>query len=188
MFLDNVEAKSAQGNLDDNIVLVITQDRSIKLDRKGVYNYSTDIRDNSIGLVSNIQLAPTINLGLGLMLGGIEVEFETQQSMVNYRGSDIDIDSLLGLDTKIKFADIIPYANLGYYVEDHKQRLSFSASAGVKLLMISNISVVLDGEFSDLYEQQHRGVVSRLQQDIIQDLKDYYLGPTIQMNLNYVFN
>jgi hypothetical protein len=119
--------------------------------------------------------------------GGIEVEVETQSSIVRFRDSDIDIDGLLGVNAKIEFADIIPYLNLGYYIEGRKQRLSFSANAGIKLLWLSSVSVTLEGEIGNLLEQQN-GVVSRLQDEIRQDLEDYYLEPVINIHMNYLFN
>ncbi len=187
VFLDVVAAKSVLSSLGDDLDLIFSQGRSRDLSRQGVYNYSADSRDKSIGFLSNTQLTPTISLGLGLMFGGIEIEFETQPSVVQYRDSEIDIDGLLGVNAKIEFADIIPYASLGYYIEDRKQRLSFSANAGIKLLLLSSVSVNLDGEAGDLLEQQN-GVVSRLEDEIRQELDDYYLEPVIQMAMNYRFN
>lgn len=187
LFLDLVAAKSVQSNLDDNLVLIYSQDQSHDLGRQGVYHYSTNSRVQSIGFMKNIPLTPTINVGLGLMFGGIEVEVETQSSIVRFRDSDIDIDGLLGINVKIEFADIIPYLNLGYYIEGRKQRLSFSANAGIKLLWLSSVSVTLEGEIGNLLEQQN-GVVSRLQDEIRQDLEDYYLEPVINMHMNYLFN
>jgi hypothetical protein len=135
--------------------------------------------------MQNIPLTPTINVGLGLMFGGIEIEIETQSSKVRFR--DADIDGLLRMNAKIEFADIIPYLNLGYYIEGRKQRLSFSANAGIKLLQLSSVSVTLDGEIGDLLEHQ-KGVVSKLQDEIRQDLDAYYLEPVINMHMNYLFN
>jgi hypothetical protein len=187
LFLDLVAAKSVQSNLDDDLVLIYSHGQSHDLDRQGVYNYSTNSRVQSIGFMKNIPLTPTINVGLGLMFGGIEVEVETQSSIVRFRDSDIDIDGLLGVNAKIEFADIIPYLNLGYYIEGRKQRLSFSANAGIKLLWLSSVSVTLEGEIGNLLEQQN-GVVSRLQDEIRQDLEDYYLEPVINIHMNYLFN
>ena len=122
-----------------------------------------------------------------MMFGGIEIELESQSSIIQLRGSDIDLDSLLGVNVKLKFADITPYANLVYYIENHNKQLSFSASAGLKLLQLSSISVNLDGEIGDLLKQ-HNLVVSKLEEDIRQDLEESYLEPVIQMNINYIFN
>ncbi|MEE8365638.1 MAG: hypothetical protein V3R76_07620 [Gammaproteobacteria bacterium] len=187
LFLDLVAAKSVQSNLNDNLVLIYSQGQSHDLGRQGVYNYSTVSKVQSIGFMQNIPLTPTINVGLGLMFGGIEIEIETQSSMVRFRDADIDIDGLLRVNAKIEFADIIPYVNLGYHLEDRKQRLSFSANAGIKLLQLSSVSVTLDGEVGDLLEHQ-TGVVSRLQDAIRQDLDAYYLEPVINMHMNYLFN
>lgn len=187
LFLDLVAAKSVQSNLNDNLVLIYSQGQSHDLGRQGVYNYSTLSKVQSIGFMQNIPLTPTINVGLGLMFGGIEIEIETQSSMVRFRDADIDIDGLLRVNAKIEFADIIPYVNLGYHLEDRKQRLSFSANAGIKLLQLSSVSVTLDGEVGDLLEHQ-TGVVSRLQDAIRQDLDAYYLEPVISMYMNYLFN
>ncbi|MCH7880045.1 MAG: hypothetical protein IIB69_00455 [Proteobacteria bacterium] len=187
LFLDLVAAKSVQSNLNDNLVLIYSQGQSHDLGRQGVYNYSTLSKVQSIGFMQNIPLTPTINVGLGLMFGGIEIEIETQSSMVRFRDADIDIDGLLRVNAKIEFADIIPYVNLGYHLEDRKQRLSFSANAGIKLLQLSSVSVTLDGEVGDLLEHQ-TGVVSRLQDAIRQDLDAYYLEPVISMHMNYLFN
>ena len=187
LFLDLVAAKSVQSNLNDNLVLIYSQGQSHDLGRQGVYNYSTLSKVQSIGFMQNIPLTPTINVGLGLMFGGIEIEIESPSSMVRFRDADIDIDGLLRVNAKIEFADIIPYVNLGYHLEDRKQRLSFSANAGIKLLQLSSVSVTLDGEVGDLLEHQ-TGVVSRLQDAIRQDLDAYYLEPVISMHMNYLFN
>lgn len=187
LFLNIVAAKSIQSNLFDNYVLVFSEARSHDLDRKGIYNYSTKIRAKSVGFVRMTKLTPTLSVGFGLMFGGVEIEFETQSSMVQFSDIDIDIDSLLGVNAKVEFADIIPYFNLGYHIEDHKQRLSFSANAGIKYLQVSRVSVDLDGEFGNLLEQQD-GVVSRLHDEITRDLENYYLEPVFNMDMNYVFD
>ncbi len=187
LFLDLVAAKSVQGNLDDDLVLVFNQGESRDLGRKGVYNYSINSRVNSIGFIRNTQLTPTIRVGLGLMFGGTEIEVETLSSIVELRGSDIDINSLLRMNVKFTFADIIPFANLGYYIENRNKRLSFSVSAGIKLLRLSGVSVNLDGEIGGLLKQDNL-VVSKLEEEIRQGLEKYYLEPVLQMNINYVFN
>ncbi len=187
LFFDVVAAKSVQSNLDDDLLLIFSQSQSRDLGRQGTYNYSAYSRAKSIGFLQNIPLTPTISVGLGLMFGGMEIEVETQLSTVRIRVSDIDIDGLLGVNAKIEFADIIPYLNLAYYREDRKQQLSFSASAGIKLLRLASVSVGLDGEVGDLLERQD-GVVSSLADQIRQNLDDYYLEPVIKIDLNYVFN
>ncbi len=187
LFFDVVAAKSVQSNLDDDLLLIFSQSQSRDLGRQGTYNYSAYSRAKSIGFLQNIPLTPTISVGLGLMFGGMEIEVETQLSTVRIRVSDIDIDGLLGVNAQIEFADIIPYLNLAYYLEDRKQQLSFSASAGIKLLRLASVSVGLDGEVGDLLERQD-GVVSSLADQIRQNLDDYYLEPVIKIDLNYVFN
>ena len=42
LFLDVLAAKSVQGNLNDDLVLIFNQGESRDLGRKGVYNYSID--------------------------------------------------------------------------------------------------------------------------------------------------
>lgn len=186
LFLNIVAAKSVQNHLFDNYFLLYSEGQSHKLDREGVYNYSTSIRAKSVGLLQSTRLTTTISVGLGLMIGGTEIEFQTQPSMVRFNDIDIDIDSLLGAKVKVQFADIIPYLNMGFYIEDHKQRLSFSANIGIKYLQVSRVSVDMNGEFGNLLEQQD-GVASRLHDEITQDLEDYYLEPVINMAMIYVF-
>ena len=187
LFLDLVAAKSVQGNLDDDFVLIFNQGESRDLGRKGVYNYSINSRVNSIGFIRNTQLTPTIRVGLGLMFGGTEIEVETLSSIVQLRGSDIDINSLLRMNVKFTFADIIPFANLGYYIENRNKRLSFSVSAGIKLLRLSGVSVNLDGEIGGLLKQDNL-VVSKLVEEFRQGLEEYYLEPVLQIHMSYVFN
>jgi len=187
LFLNVVAAKSVQGNLGDNRVLIFSEGESSDLGRQGVYNYSIDSREKFIGYMHNTQLTPSIHVGLGLMFGGSEIELESQSSLVQSRGSEIDINSLLGINVKLKFADITPYANLGYYVENRKKQLSFSINVGIKLLQLSSISVSLDGEIGNLLNQNNP-VVSRLQAEIRQNLEEYYLEPVIQMQMNFAFN
>ena len=187
LFLDLAAAKSVQGNLDDDLVLVFNQGESRDLGRQGVYNYAIDSRVNSIGFIRNTRLTPTIRVGLGLMFGGTEIEVESRSSIVQLRGSDIDINSLLRMNVKITFADIIPFANLGYYIENRNKQLSFSVSAGIKLLQLSGVSVNLDGEIGGLLKQDNL-VVSKLEEEFRQDLEEYYLEPVLQIHMSYVFN
>jgi len=187
LFLDLVAAKSIQGNLDDDLVLVFNQSESRDLDRKGVYNYSIDSRVNSIGFIRNTRLTPTITVGLGLMFGGTEIEVESRSSIVQLSGSDIDINSLLRMNVKFTFADIIPFANLGYYIENRNKQLSFSVSAGIKLLQLSGVTVNLDGEIGGLLKQDNL-VVSKLEEEFRQGLEEYYLEPVLQIHMSYVFN
>ena len=187
LVLDVVAANTVEGKLYDDVVLVFKQGQSRDLGRQGVYNYSTDSRVKSIGIIRNIRLTPTISAGFGLMFGGIELEFETQPSMVRSGDLDIDIDRLLGINAKIKFANIVPYSNLSYFIEDRKQRLNFSANFGIEVVQLSGVSVDLEGEVGELLMQQE-GVVSKLQEEIRNELEVHYLVPVIQMNLNYLFN
>ena len=88
---------------------------------------------------------------------------------------------------KLKFIDIIPYVNLGYYIENRNKQFSFSVNVGIKFLQLSSVSVNLDGEIGDLLNHNNL-VVSIIQREIRQDLEKYYLEPVMQMNINYVFN
>lgn len=187
LVLDIVAADTVEGKLNDDVVLIFNQGQSRDLGRQGVYNYSASSRVKSIGIVRNIRLTPTISAGFGLMFGGIEIELETQPSMVRWGDLGIDIDSLLGINVKIKFANIVPYSNLSYYIEDRKQRLNFSANIGIEMVQLSGVSVDLEGEVGELLMQQN-GVVSYLQEEIRNELEAHYLVPVIQMNLNYLFN
>lgn len=187
LFLDVLVAKSVQGNLNDDLVMTFIQAESIGTGRKGDYNYVIDSSVNSLGFILNTQLTPAIYAGLGLMFGGTEIEVETLSSIVELRGSDIDINRLLGVNVKLKFIDIIPYVNLGYYIESRNKQLSFSVNVGIKFLQLSSVSVNLDGEIGDLLNHNNL-VVSIIQREIRQDLEKYYLEPVMQMNINYVFN
>jgi len=91
------------------------------------------------------------------------------------------------VNVKLKFIDIIPYVNLGYYIESRNKQLSFSVNVGIKFLQLSSVSVNLDGEIGDLLNHNNL-VVSIIQREIRQDLEKYYLEPVMQMNINYVFN
>ena len=187
LFLNGVAAKSVQGNLGDDLVLIFSQEEASDLGRQGIYNYSINSRLKSIGFMHNTPLTTTTHFGFGMMFGGIEIELESQSSIIQLRGSDIDIDSLLGVNVKLKFADITPYANLVYYIENRKKQLSFSANAGLRLLRLSSISVSLDGEIGNLLKQNN-SVISRLQEEFRQSLDEYYLEPVMQMQLNFAFN
>ncbi len=91
------------------------------------------------------------------------------------------------INAKIKFANIVPYSNLSYFIEDRKQRLNFSANFGIEVVQLSGVSVDLEGEVGELLMQQD-GVISKLHEEIRNKFEAHYLVPVIQMNLNYLFN
>jgi len=187
LFVSAATAKSTNLVLNENLEIIFDQARSQVLSRNSRYNYSTSSRTESIGLIQKFQLSTHLSTGLGLWLGGLEIELETGLSPVQFEGHQVDLNRWLGVRARIDFADIVPYGNIAYSYLSRDRQLRFGANAGLKLLIPSNVSMSFNGELSDEVNRQE-GLVSQLEHDVLDQLEDYYLEPVLGVDLSYSFN
>jgi len=187
LFVSAATAKSTNLVLNENLEIIFDQARSQVLSRNSRYNYSTSSRTESIGLIQKFQLSTHLSTGLGLWLGGLEIELETGLSPVQFEDHQVDLNRWLGVRARIDFADIVPYGNIAYSYLSRDRQLRFGANAGLKLLIPSNVSMSFNGELSDEVNRQE-GLVSQLEHDVLDQLEDYYLEPVLGVDLSYSFN
>jgi len=187
LFVSAATAKSTNLVLNENLEIIFDQARSQVLSRNSRYNYSTSSRTESIGLIQKFQLSTHLSTGLGLWLGGLEIELETGLSPVQFEGHQVDLNRWLCVRARIDFADIVPYGNIAYSYLSRDRQLRFGANAGLKLLIPSNVSMSFNGELSDEVNRQE-GLVSQLEHDVLDQLEDYYLEPVLGVDLSYSFN
>ena len=187
LLVNTVSAKSTQLTLNEDFEVVFDQTRSQRLSNNSSYNYSTNSRAESIGLIQKFQLSAHVFAGLGLWLGGLEIELETMPSVLHFKEYEVDLDRWLGIRAKIDFSDLIPFGNVAYHYESRDTQLRINANAGLKLLKPSSVSLDFDGELSDLVDQQS-GLVAQLEQDALNKFEAYYLEPVLDVGLSYAFN
>jgi hypothetical protein len=187
LFVGSVSAKSTQLVLNQNFELVFEQAQSRSLSKSSSYRYSVTSRVESVGLVQYYQLSAHTFVGLGLWLGGLEIELETMPSFFRFEDYEVDLNRWLSARAKIDFADLIPFGNLAYRYQSRDEQLQITANAGLKLLLPSRISIDFEGELSGVVDRQ-AGLVSRLEQDTLNQLEDYYLEPVLTVGLNYTFD
>ncbi len=187
LLVNPVSAKSTHFDLYENFEVVFDQARSQRLSNNSSYNYSVSSRAESIGLIQKFQLSAHVFAGLGLWLGGLEIELETMPSVSHFEEYEVDFNRWLGVHAKIDFADLIPFGNVAYHYESRDTQLRINANAGLKLLKLSSVSLDFDGELSELVDQQP-GLVSLLEQDALDKFEDYYLEPVLDVGLSYAFN
>ena len=187
LFVGPVSAKSTQFALNQNFDVVFDQAQSRALSQSSSYHYSATSRLESVGLVRNFQMSAHTFVGLGIWLGGLEIELETMPSFFQFEEYEVDLNRWLGARAKIEFADLVPYGNLAYRYQSRDEQLQISANAGLKLLLPSSVSLDFEGELSGLVDRQ-LGLVSRLEQDAFNQLEDFYLEPVLAVGLNYSFD
>jgi hypothetical protein len=187
LFVNIAVANTTQLALTDNLDIRFDKGRSQHIERNSRYNYSTTVRSESIGLIQKFQLSPRISAGLGLWLGGLDIELETEASVVQFDEISVDLNRWLGVRAKINFADIIPFGNIAYLYESRNQQLRFNADVGIKFIKPSNVSLAFNGEWGEIVEQRN-DLISQLQRDALSQLKEYYLEPLLGLDLSYTFN
>ena len=187
LFINVAVAKSTQLELHENLEVIFDQERSQISGGNSSYNYFTNSMFESIGMIQKIQLSPRVFAGLGLLLGGLEIELKTGPSVVQFEENEIDLNRWLGARAKIEFADITPFGNLAYRYQSRNTRLRISANAGLKLLQLSSVSLEFNGELGDQVNRR-LDLVSALEQDVLNQLENYYLEPVLGVDLNYKFN
>jgi len=187
LFVSAAAAKSTNLVLNENLEIIFDQARSQVLSRNSRYNYSTSSRTESIGLIQKFQLSTHVSTGLGLWLGGLEIELETGLSLVQFEDLQVDLNRWLGVRARIDFANIVPYGNIAYHYESRDRQLRFGANAGLKLLIPSNVSMSFNGELDSLVNRQ-ADQVAQLEHDVLDQLEDYYLEPVFGVDLSYSFN
>jgi hypothetical protein len=187
LFVSTAAAKSTKLALNENLEINFDQARSQVLSRNSSYNYSTSSRTESIGLIQKFQLSTHLSTGLGLWLGGLEIELETGPSLVQFQDNQVDLNRWLGVRAKINFADIVPYGNIAYSYQSRDAQLRFGANAGLKLLIPTDVSMSFNGELGSLVNRQ-ADLIAQLEHDVLDQLEDYYLEPVFGVDLSYTFN
>lgn len=187
LFVSSVLAKSTQLALNQNFEVVFDQAQSRSLSKNSSYHYAATSRVESVGLIYNFQMSAHTFAGLGLWLGGLEIELETMSTFSQIDDIEVDLNRWLGARAKIDFTDLIPFGSLAYRYQSRDEKLQITANAGLKLLLPSSVSINFDGELSDMVNREV-GLVSRLEQDTLSQLEDFYLEPVLGVGLRYDFN
>jgi hypothetical protein len=187
LFVNPASAKSTQFALNSNFEVFIDKSRSQLLRKNSSYNYTASSRNESVGLVQKFQLTTHLFAGLGLWIGGPEIEIETTASISRHEEFEIDLNRWIGVRAKIDFADLVPFGNLAYRFESRDAQLQINANAGLKLLLPSRVSLDFNGEFGDLVNRE-TGLVAQLERDSLNQLENYYLVPVFDIGLRYAFN
>jgi len=180
-------AKSTLPGLYESLEISFDQAQAQTLGRNSYYNYFSTNRVNSIDLTQKIKLSPRVFAELGLSLGGPEIEFMTGPSMVGNEDNRVDLNRWLSTRVKIEFADINAVGGITYLYKSRDAQFQFSATASLKLLTPSNVSLAFEGELGEMVHRQV-SLVSHLEQNLVNQLKDYYLEPRLGMDLSYSFN
>lgn len=187
LFVNPVSAKSTRIELNNDQELIFDRSQSRKLTNNTIYNYSAISSSESIGMIQKFRLSPRLSGGLGIWLGGLEIELETMASFTQFEQNEVDLNRWLGVRAKIDFAEFIPYGSITYLYESRDQQFQFNANAGIKLLQPSNVSVSFGGEWGDIVEQQSN-LVAQLERDTFGKLENYYLEPVLGLGLSYTFD
>ncbi len=187
LLVNPASAKSTQLALSNNFEVVVDQARSQLLRKNSSYNYTVSSRNESVGLIHNFQLSPRMFAGLGLWIGGPEIEIETVASFSRFEEYEVDLNRWLGVRAKIDFADLVPFGNLTYRFESRDARLQINANAGLKLLLPSSVSLNFNGELGDLVNRE-TDLVAQLEKEGLNQLENYYLEPVLGIGLRYTFN
>ena len=186
LLVGSVSAKSTHFALNPNLEVVFDQAESRVLSQNSSYHYSATSRVESIGLVHNFQMSTHTFAGLGLWLGGLEIELETMSSFSRFEEYEVNLNRWLSARAKIDFADLVPYGNLAYRYQSRDEQLQITANAGLKLLLPSSVSIDFEGELSGLVERE-AGLVLQLERDTLNQLEGFYLEPLLGIGLRYKF-
>jgi hypothetical protein len=187
LFVNPVSAKSTRIGLNNDLELILDRSQARKLSNNTIYNYSAISSSESIGMIQKFRLSPRVSGGLGLWLGGLEIELETMATITQFEQNEVDLNRWLGVRANIDFADIIPYGSITYLYESRDRQFQFNANAGIKLLQPTDVSVTFVGEWGDIVEQQSN-LVAQLERDTFDKLENYYLEPVLGLGLSYTFD
>ncbi len=155
-------------------------------DVDGDYRVSARLRAEWLELVREIPLGSAISLGLGLHLGGPELELRKLTSADNLAGRQADLHRWLSLDARLKFHDFQPYARLSYRSGGVDRGFGLRVDAGLRLLKIEDLSVKLIGPMAAQIAD-HGRLLDEFEHDARDDLDDYYVEPLIRVEMSYRF-
>lgn len=154
--------------------------------QSGYYHYAMATRSRWIALVREFPLGENFSAGLGMHLGGPEIEMRTTDSVVVSGSRSVDLNDWLSLRARLRFHDLVPYAQISYRAQSSKRGLAFRLDAGLRVLSVSDLALEIDGPA--LGEIEHRGeMLQALKRDARDDLESYYVEPLLRMKLNLRF-
>lgn len=152
----------------------------------GPNRYAMKVRVRWIGMTREFALGEHYGAGLGLHLGGTEIAWRTTDSPVTSGALSIDLNDWLSARAKLRFHELVPYAQLSYHRGNFMRGLAFRVDAGMRLLSVSDLSLEIDGPLAS--EIRNRGALLRdFEQQARDELDDYYLEPVLRMDLSYRF-
>ncbi len=153
----------------------------------GDYRFAARMRAEWFELVREIPLGSALSLGLGVHVGGPEIELRTVASSGAGAGRDADRNRWLALDARIEFHDLQPYVRLRYRAGRNDRGFGMQVDAGLRVLKVEDLSIRLDGPLAtDIGDRERR--LDELERESRERLDDYYAEPVFQLAMNYRFD
>ena len=153
----------------------------------GDYRFAARVRAEWFELVRDIPLGSALSLGLGVHIGGPEIELRTVTSPGDDAGPGGGPNPWLSLDARLEFHDLQPYLRLRYRAGRDDRGFGMRVDAGLRVLKVEDVSIRLGGPLAAGIADRDR-LLDELERESRRRLDDYYAEPVLQLAMNYRFD
>lgn len=181
------QATVIQHKLGEDLRLVsIDTDTQLKR-AKGFYSLNISHQGKNLGLVKDYDFGSSWRGSLGLLMADDVIDISTARSDIIIGNQSFDLNRYLGMHAQVRFFGVSPFASIAFQYRNEDNDMVFDFISGLKLLRLDESRIQFDKELGIFLETSFPELSSRLKQEAMSDLKQYYLLPVIDFRFNYSF-